>query len=84
MWWDGGMAKERFKGVPGLGAHHFHCTSRVVSGEYVFHAEEKEEFVRLVREYEKFCGVRVLNYTILSNHFHLLLAGPIDGDRSSL
>lgn len=76
MWWDGGMAKERFKGVPGLGTHHFHCTSRVVSGEYVFQAEEREEFVRLVREYEGFCGVRVLNYTILSNHFHLLLEVP--------
>jgi putative transposase len=76
MWWGRDMARPRFDDVPGLGTHHFHCTSRVVSGEYVFRDEERDEFVRLVREYAGFCGVRVLNYTILSNHFHLLLEVP--------
>ena len=30
----------------------------------------------MMRCYEHFCGVRVLTYCVLSNHFHLLLAVP--------
>jgi REP element-mobilizing transposase RayT len=70
------MRQPRFDQVPGLGTHHFHCTSRVVNREEIFGAEEREYFVLLLREYETYCGVRVLNYTILSNHFHLLLEVP--------
>ena len=36
-----------------LGAAQFHCTSRVVGGEYLLQAEEQAEFVRLSREYER-------------------------------
>ena len=70
------MRQPRFDKVPGLGTHHFHCTSRVVNREEIFGTEEREYFVMLLREYEAYCGVRVLNYTILSNHFHLLLEVP--------
>jgi putative transposase len=70
------MRNPRFDKVPGLGTHHFHCTSRVVNREEIFGLEEREYFVKLLREYETFCGVRVLNYTILSNHFHVLLEVP--------
>jgi hypothetical protein len=31
----------------------------------------KEEFVRLMRLYEKFCEVRKVTYCIMSNHFHV-------------
>jgi REP element-mobilizing transposase RayT len=30
----------------------------------------------MMREYEDFCGVRVLSYCIMSNHFHLLVEVP--------
>jgi putative transposase len=36
----------------------------------------KEQFVSYMRLYERFCGVRVLTYCILSNHFHLLVEVP--------
>jgi putative transposase len=29
-----------------------------------------------MREYERFCGVRVLTYCIMSNHFPILLEVP--------
>ena len=37
---------------------------------------EKSKFVEFMREYEAFCGVEVLSYCILSNHFHILVAVP--------
>lgn len=38
--------------------------------------EEKDVFVCMMREYEAFCGVRVLSYCIMINHFHLLVEVP--------
>lgn len=37
---------------------------------------EKGRFVGLMREYEEFCRVKVLDYCIMSNHFHILVAVP--------
>jgi membrane protease YdiL (CAAX protease family)/REP element-mobilizing transposase RayT len=37
---------------------------------------EKEHFVRLLRECEAFCEVRVLTYCLMSNHFHVLVEVP--------
>ena len=30
----------------------------------------------MMREYEDFCGVQVISYCIMSNHFHLLVEVP--------
>lgn len=54
----------------------YHCISRVVDRQFVLGREEKDVFVRMMREYETFCGVRVLAYCIMSNHFHLLVEVP--------
>ena len=54
----------------------YHCVSRVVNREYVLGRAEKEQFVRLMRLYERFCQVRVLTYCVMSNHFHLQLEVP--------
>jgi REP element-mobilizing transposase RayT len=37
---------------------------------------EKEKFRSIMRKVEAFCGVRILTYSILSNHFHILLQVP--------
>jgi REP element-mobilizing transposase RayT len=42
----------------------------------VFGEEEREQFVAFMREYERFCGVRVITYCIMSNHFHILVEVP--------
>lgn len=55
---------------------YYHCISRVVNREFVFGEVEREEFVRLMRVYERFCGVRVVGYCVMSNHFHVLVGIP--------
>jgi REP element-mobilizing transposase RayT len=58
------------------GRQFFHCISRVVNREFVFEDAEREQFAKIMRMAEDFCGVRVLTWTILSNHFHILLDVP--------
>ena len=70
------MRRPRLKGIPGHPLSYFHCLSRVVDRQFLFGELEREQFVRYLREYEAFCGVRVLTYCILSNHFHLLVEVP--------
>ena len=65
-------ALEALRGKPAI----YHVISRVVNREFVLGREEKEEFVRLMRLYERFCGVRVLTFCVMSNHFHILLEVP--------
>lgn len=50
--------------------------SRVVDRRFIFGKAEKHEFRTLMRRLAAFSGVEVLTYTILSNHFHLLLRVP--------
>lgn len=59
----------------------YHCVSRIVGREFLLQGEEKEQFVRYMRLYEEFCGVRVLSYCIMSNHFHILVEVPPKSDQ---
>ena len=54
----------------------YHCVSRVVDRRFIFGPEEKEHFLDLVRRYERLCGVCVLTYCLMDNHFHLLVEVP--------
>ncbi|MBK1830824.1 transposase [Verrucomicrobiaceae bacterium R5-34] len=54
----------------------YHCISRVVDRQFILGRVEKDMFVQIMRQYEAFCGVRVLSYCIMSNHFHLLVEVP--------
>ena len=37
---------------------------------------EREQFVAWMRHYEACCGVRIVTYCIVSNHFHILVEVP--------
>jgi REP element-mobilizing transposase RayT len=50
--------------------------SRVVDRNFVFGPHERDVFCKIMRQVERFSGVRVLTWTILSNHFHVLLEVP--------
>jgi putative transposase len=51
----------------------YHVISRVVNRDLVFGEEEKRKLVSLMRRYERFCGMRVLTYCVMGNHFHMLV-----------
>jgi REP element-mobilizing transposase RayT len=55
----------------------FHVVSRVVGRAYFLEeANGREEFVKMMRAYGDVCGVEVLTYCVMSNHFHLLVRVP--------
>jgi putative transposase len=70
------MRMPRLKAPPSVGSAFYHCISRVVERRFHFGPVEKEMFVQLMREYEQFCGVYIITYCVMSNHFHVLLEVP--------
>ena len=62
--------------VPVNSGVHYHCVSRVVDRNFVFGTHERDVFRKILRQVEGFTGVRVLTWTILSNHFHVLVEVP--------
>jgi len=58
------------------GDGYYHCVSRVVDRRFVLDTEEKRHFRKWMRKLETFCGVEVITYCLMSNHFHILLRVP--------
>ena len=54
----------------------YHCMTRTVNGELLFKNREKEMLRKMVHQVAEFCGVQVLTFCIMSNHFHVLLRVP--------
>ena len=50
--------------------------SRLVGGEQWWHDYAKEVLRRQLSRVSEFCGIEVLTYSIMSNHFHLLIRVP--------
>ena len=71
-----GLSRRLLSPVAENGIGFYHCLSRVVDRNYVFGPSEREVFRKILRQVESFTGVRVVTWTILSNHFHLLLEVP--------
>jgi REP element-mobilizing transposase RayT len=54
----------------------YHCIARVVGGQFLLRDEEKEKLRLLLWEYAEFCGVEIVTYCVMSNHFHVLVRVP--------
>lgn len=54
----------------------YHVMSRTTGGDLLFGDIEKEAFRKLMRRMERFSGVEILTYAVMSNHFHLLVRVP--------
>jgi len=67
------MRRNRLKIASG---GYYHVINRVHGHEFLFQAETSAKFVEILRKVEVFCGVRVLTYCVMSNHFHLLVHVP--------
>ena len=52
----------------------YHVLSRVIERRFIFDDQGQEYFKKVMRAQEAFSGVRVLTWTCMSNHFHMLVA----------
>ncbi|MFU8848266.1 MAG: transposase [Opitutales bacterium] len=50
--------------------------SRVVGGQRLFGDREKEVLRKMLWQVADFCGVEILTYCVMSNHFHVLVRVP--------
>ena len=64
------MRKPRLK-IDGEGF--YHVTSRCVDRTFRFKDADKTRIVDQMKRMGKFCGVEIGTYTVMSNHFHILL-----------
>lgn len=64
------MRKLRIKS-PGEGF--YHITSRCVDRAFKFEDDDKTMIVGFMRRMATFCGIEILTYAVLSNHFHILI-----------
>ncbi len=54
----------------------YHCVTRTVNGEWLFDDVAKEVLRRQLWQVADYCGVLIYTYTLLSNHFHVLVYVP--------
>jgi hypothetical protein len=70
------MRRARLKAPKSHPVSYTHCVSRIVNRDFVLKEAEKTRFYNLMRMYEEFCGLRIVSYCLMSNHFHLLVEVP--------
>jgi REP element-mobilizing transposase RayT len=54
----------------------YHCITRVVGGAMLLDRRAKEVLRKQIRYMADFCGVEVLTFAIMTNHFHVLVRIP--------
>jgi len=54
----------------------FHCISQVVGGQKLLDDLSKETLVGMLWKLAGFCGLEVITYCVMSNHFHILVRVP--------
>jgi putative transposase len=59
----------------------YHCMTRIVGGDFLLEGDREKEVLRKqIWKVSAFCGVEVLTYCIMSNHFHVLVRTPHEDD----
>lgn len=58
----------------------YHCISRVVGGQFLLDELCREKLVEILLKLSAFCGLEVITYCMMGNHFHLLLRVPARAD----
>ncbi|MGV3662597.1 MAG: transposase [Prosthecobacter sp.] len=72
--WSGG--RKRMLGKGPLESYCYHVMSRTNGGEIWFDEVEKEALKRVIWRMAEFCGIKVVTYCVMGNHFHLLAEVP--------
>jgi putative transposase len=70
------MRTARIKVNAEVGEAVYHCMTRTVNGERILDDPAKEVLRKQLWQIADFCGVQILTYAILSNHFHVLVRVP--------
>ncbi|MGH9645606.1 MAG: transposase, partial [Bryobacteraceae bacterium] len=71
------MREARIKVDPNVGEAVYHCISRAVAREHLFDEPAREIFRRQLWVAAEFCGLQLITYAILSNHFHVMVRVPV-------
>ena len=71
------MKRARVKVAAEKGDAVYHCITRTVNGERLLDDVAKEVLRQQLWQVADFCGVEILTYTIMSNHFHVLVRVPL-------
>ena len=67
--------------ITGRGCCYYHVISRVVGQRYFLGTDEKDVFRDMMWRVAEFSGVQIITYTVMDNHFHMLIQIP---ERSSI
>jgi putative transposase len=70
-----------------LAPHEDSCylvTSRLTGEQCLWGREEKRMFRFQLEKTARYCGVEILNFVVMDNHFHLLLSVPRQASRKEL
>ena len=66
----------RVKGMANRNSNCFHVMSRICEGVPFFDDMDKEALVLVLRRLAPFCGIKLLTYCVMGNHFHALIQVP--------
>jgi REP element-mobilizing transposase RayT len=70
------MRTPRIKIAPHVSSAIYHCISRTVNGERCLDDTAKEVLRKQLWQIAEFCGLQILTYAIMANHFHVLVRVP--------
>ena len=70
------MRQARIKVDAGEGQAVYHCMSRTVNGERLLDDVAKEVLRKQLWQISDYCGLEIITYAIMSNHFHVLVRVP--------
>ena len=70
------MRQARIKVDAGKGEAVYHCMSRTVNGERLLDDVAKEVLRKQLWQIADYCGLEIITYAVMSNHFHVLVRVP--------
>ncbi len=70
------MRRPRLKLDPGKEEAYYHCMSRVVGAEWLMDDIAKEVLRKQMWALAEYCGVEIVTYVLMSNHYHILVRVP--------